>query len=85
MPILVHPVPGAPISVAIDASDKHIGGVLQQRVQQSWSRLAFHSRKLFDTETRYSAFDHELLAVLSAIYVFSSKVEISFYLLITNL
>ena len=29
VPILVHPIPGAPISLAVDASDTHVDGVLQ--------------------------------------------------------
>ena len=52
----MHPVPGAPISLAVDASDTHIGRVLQQPVQQSWSPFTLISRKLSDTETHYSAF-----------------------------
>ena len=28
VPVLVHPIPGAPISLAVDASDTHVGGVL---------------------------------------------------------
>ena len=54
MPILVHPVPGAPISLAVNASDTQVGGVLQQNVQQSWSLLVFFSRKLSNTKTHYS-------------------------------
>ena len=33
VPILVHPVHGAPISLAVDALDTHVGGVTQQCVQ----------------------------------------------------
>ena len=29
---LVHPVPSVPISLVIDASESHIGAVLQQRI-----------------------------------------------------
>ena len=60
VPILMHPIPGASISLAVVASDTHVGGVLQQCVQQSWFLLAFFSRKLSDTKTCYSAFDPEL-------------------------
>ena len=79
MPILMHPVPGAPISLLVDASDTHVGEVLQQHVQQSWSPLAFFSGKLFTTETCYSALDRERLAAFSAIRdfrFFPQKVEI---------
>ena len=67
IPILLHPISGAPISLAVDASDTHMGGVLQQPVQQSWPPMAFFSRKMSDTETPYSALDCELLAAFSAI------------------
>ncbi len=40
---LSHPAPGAPISLAVDASDSHVGGVLQQFQQKGWSPLAFFS------------------------------------------
>jgi hypothetical protein len=38
---LAHPLPGAVISLAADASDTHIGGVLQQLSSGSWQPLAF--------------------------------------------
>ena len=30
VPTLVHPVPGSALSVAVDASDSHVGAILQQ-------------------------------------------------------
>jgi hypothetical protein len=53
---LVHPFPGAVISLATDASDTHIGGVLQQLSARSWRPLAFFSRKLSSPESKYSTF-----------------------------
>ena len=41
MPIFLHPIFGAHISLAVDASDTHMGGVLQQCVLQFWSPMAF--------------------------------------------
>ena len=38
---LVHPDPAARIVVAADASDTHIGGVLQQRKSCGWRPLGF--------------------------------------------
>ena len=81
---LLCPVPGAPISLAVDASDTHVGGVLQQCVQQSWSPLAFFSRKLSDTETRYSIFDCELLAAFFAIRHFRFLLEGRDFILFTD-
>ncbi len=56
---LQHPSPNADLSLATDASDTHIGWVMQQ--------FGFFYRKLADTESCYSTFDHELLAAHAAI------------------
>ena len=43
----VHPQSDAAISLSVDASDSHIGPVLQQQLRdKSWSLLAFFSKKL---------------------------------------
>ena len=54
----------APISLSVDASDNHLGEVLQQLLDGSW---AFYSKKLSDKEKKYSAFDSELLAAYSCL------------------
>jgi hypothetical protein len=59
---LQHPAPNAELSLATDASDTHIGGVMQQKSEDHWKPLGFFSHKLMDTESRYSTFDRELLA-----------------------
>ena len=41
VPVLTHPEPGAPVSLALDASDSHVGAVLQQKVHGFWSPLDF--------------------------------------------
>jgi hypothetical protein len=64
---LQHPAPNAELSLATDASDTHIGGVMQQKSGDHWRPLGFFSCKLTDTESRYSAFDRELLAAYAAI------------------
>ena len=84
VPILVHPLPGAPISLAVDASDTLVGGVLQQSVQQLWSPLAFFSGKLSDTKTCYSAFDCKLLAAFSIIHNFRFLLEGRDFILFTD-
>jgi len=76
VPELVHPQCNAPISLAVDASDSHIGAVLQQQLRdKSWSPLAFFSKKLSDTERRYSAFDRELLAAYISVRHFRFMLE----------
>jgi hypothetical protein len=64
---LQHPAPNAELSLPTDACDTHIGGVLQQKSKDHWQPLGFFSRKLTDTESRYSTFDRELLAAQAAI------------------
>ncbi len=72
---LAHPLPGAVISLAADASVTHIGGVLQQLSSGSWQPLAFFSRKLSAPESKYSTFYRELLAVFAAIRHFRFVLE----------
>ena len=67
VPTLVHPAPGSALSVAVDASESHVGAVFQQQMRGEWFPLSFYSRKLNDAERKYSAFDRELLAAYSAI------------------
>ena len=44
--MLAHPVSGAHITLAVDASDSHGGGVLQQTVKGTTTPLSFFSKKL---------------------------------------
>jgi hypothetical protein len=43
----------AELSLATDASDTHIGGVIQQKSGNHWRPLGFSSRKLTNTESQY--------------------------------
>ncbi|CAD6233210.1 GSCOCG00012260001-RA-CDS, partial [Cotesia congregata] len=52
-----------PLALITDASDTGIGAALEQFVDGSWTPAGFFSRKLSDTETRYSTYDRELLAI----------------------
>ena len=72
---LDHPQAGAALSLAVDASDAHVGAVLQQQSLRGWRPLAFFSRKLSPAESRYSTFDRELLACVSAIRHFRFMLE----------
>ncbi len=51
---LCHPAPNAILSLSVDASDSHVGGVLQQKCGRGWQPLAFYSKKLSPTEVKYS-------------------------------
>ena len=57
---------GQELSLQVDASNTHVGGVLQQRPSSvvPWEPLGFFSKKLIGPQLNYSAFDRELLAVV---------------------
>jgi RNase H-like domain found in reverse transcriptase len=74
--LLDHPLPAADLALITDASGSHVGAVLQQRKgQESWRPLGFFSQKLSPTESRYSTFDREQLAVYSSILHFRHLLE----------
>jgi RNase H-like domain found in reverse transcriptase len=74
--LLAHPSPAADLVLVTDASGSHVGAVLQQRCTgQAWRPLGFFSQKLSPAESRYSAFDRELLAVFSSILHFKHLLE----------
>jgi transposase InsO family protein len=72
---LAHPHPAARVSLAVDASDKHVGTVLQQWEGGAWRPLAFYSKKLDAAQMKYSAFDRELLAAYLAVRHFRFLLE----------
>ena len=73
--LLHHPCTNAPISLTTDASDAAAGAVLAQYVDGQWQPLAFFSKKFRPPETRYSAFDRELLAMYLAVRHFRYFLE----------
>ncbi len=74
---LAHPDPLATLALHVDASATHVGAVLQQqsRGQSAWRPLGFFSRKLEAAQTRWSAFDRELLACVAGIKHFRFILE----------
>ena len=72
---LTHPVPGAPLSLQVDASDTGAGAVLQQFVADCWQPLGFFSRRFKPVQTRYSTFGRELLGVYLAVRHFRHALE----------
>ena len=55
--MLAHPIPGTPISLAIDASSYALGAVLQQFVNGTWQPLGFLTNSLNSAQRKYSAYD----------------------------
>ncbi|GFR66903.1 Pol polyprotein [Elysia marginata] len=73
--LLHHPRSDAVTSLTVDASNKAIGGQLEQRHGRLWVPIAFFSRKLSEAEQKYSAFDRELLASYAAVKHFRHFLE----------
>jgi len=73
--MLTHPSSELPTSLAVDASDTAVGGVLQQLMDNVWQPIAFFSHRLKPAETRYSTFSRELLAIYLAIKQFRHFLE----------
>lgn len=82
--MLAHPAPSALLAIMCDASDTGIGAVLQQWVDGSWQPLGFFSRKLTDTEKRYSTYDRELLAIFAAVKYFRFMIEGNQFIIFTD-
>ena len=72
---LNHPLPDAPVSIIVDASDTAVGAVLQQHAGGYAQPLGFFSKALQPRETKYSAFGRELLAAYLAVKHFRHHVE----------
>ena len=73
--LLVHPIPGTPRAVMVDASDFAVGGALHQLVDALWQPMAFYSKRLQAAEERYSTFGHELLAMYQSVRHFRYHLE----------
>ena len=73
--ILAHPIPGAPISLTVDASDYAVGAVLQQRANNELQPLGFATKSLTPAQQKYSAYDRELLAIYTAVKHFQHALE----------
>ena len=73
--LLFHPVSGADLQINTDASTKAIAGAIHQVVNGRLQPLGFFSRRTTLAESRYSAYDLELLAIYSTIVKFRHVLE----------
>ena len=73
--LLYHPSMDAITRITVDASDIAIDAALEQVIEGDVNPLAFFLRKLTATQTRYSTFDRELLAVYETIRHFRYFLE----------
>ena len=82
--MLAHPITGALISLAVDASDFAIGAVLQQRANDTWQPLGFLTKPLNSAQRIYSAYNRELLAMYTAVKRFRHAVEGRNFIIFTD-
>ena len=82
--LLHYPKRNAETSIAVDASDIAIGGVLQQRIDSIWKPIAFFSKKLNNRQRKYLTFSKELLVIYSAIKQFRHYGECSSFYILTD-
>lgn len=73
--MLNYPAPDVPLALTTDASDVAIGASLQQLIDNTWQPIGFFSRKLSETEQRYSTYDRELLGMFAAVKHFRHYLE----------
>ncbi|KAK7590448.1 hypothetical protein V9T40_002061 [Parthenolecanium corni] len=73
--MIAHPDENLDIILATDASDFAIGATLNQISGESRQPLGFFSRRLSTTETKYSTYDRELLAIFAGIRYFKHMLE----------
>jgi len=82
--LLAHPRGNAKIALFTDASDQSVGAALQQQGNNGWEPLAFFSKKLSPAESKYSAFDRELLVIYFAIKHFQHMLEARTFTIYTD-
>ena len=73
--MLAHPRQDVQLCLRTDASGKAIAGALHQVVENNEQPLAFFSRRTTAAESRYSAYDLELLAIYASIIHFRHLLE----------
>ncbi|GFX65422.1 hypothetical protein TNCV_399731 [Trichonephila clavipes] len=70
--LLKHPIPGAQLSLWVDASNVAVGGSLMQLSNDQWEPLAFYSSKLNKSQKNWSTYDRSDNTVADAL----SRIEI---------
>ena len=75
--LLTFPTSNAETAIFVDESTSGCGAVLQQTSEKSdaWKPLSFYSHSFSLTQSRYSTFDRELLAIYLAIKHFCYFIE----------
>ncbi|CAH8565955.1 unnamed protein product [Schistosoma margrebowiei] len=76
--------PTTHLILCTDASQKAVGAVLQQRVNNTITPIAFFSKRLSPTQERYSTFGRELLAMYLAVKHFSFLLQGRDFIIMTD-
>lgn len=72
---LAHPIGNIPLALYTDASNSCVGAILQQNVGGNWKPLAYFSKRMSETQIKYSTYDRELLAIYMAMQHFRYMFE----------
>lgn len=73
--LIAHPLPDAKLILHVDASNYAVGAALQQAKNGHLEPLGFYSKRMTDTQKRYSTYDRELLGIYQAIKHFQHMIE----------
>ena len=82
--LLVYPDSLSPVIIIADASDVALGAVLQIKGNGVRCSAAFFSQCLDKTQSNYTTFDRELLAIYSAIRHFCHFLECNKFAIYTD-
>ena len=82
--MLRHPRLNAHTALTTDASDLGMGAVLEQYVDQRWVPLAFFSKRFSTAQSKYSAYDRELVTIHLAIRHFQYFLEGRDFIIFTD-
>lgn len=72
---LAHPIQDAKLIIQVDASNFAIGAAINQVNNGQLEPLGFYSKKMNDTQKRYSTYDRELLGMYQAVKHFKHIIE----------
>lgn len=73
--LLTYPSENASLSLMTDASNDCVGAVLQSKINGLWKPLGYFSKRMSETERKYSTYDRELLAIYMSIQHFRYLLE----------
>lgn len=82
--MLAHPASDAPLILQVDASDNAVGAALHQIVNENLQPLGFYSKRMTETQKRYSTYDRELLSAYQGIKHFRHMLEGRQFTLLTD-